>query len=70
MVMKDSINTVGKGLYKGKKTLHEIMAGAKKAEKLEEAAQAKAKNLSRSKTTFLGAKGAKATPKAKKSPPP
>ena len=40
MVMKDSINTVGKGLYKGKKSIHEIMAGAKKAEKLEAAPKA------------------------------
>ena len=35
MVMKDSINTVGKNLYKGKRTLNEIIAGAQKAEKLE-----------------------------------
>ena len=54
MVMKDSMSTAGKGLYRGKKTIHEILAGAKKAEPLEAGIGAKGKALMRAKTTFVG----------------
>ena len=63
--MKDAINTVGKGLYRGKRSLHEILAGAQRAEKLEEATHAKGKALLRAKTSFIPKGG-----KARKSPPP
>ena len=45
MVMVKDLNGAGKDLYKGKKTYHELMTGAKKTEQLE------ACQLVKSKTT-------------------
>ena len=55
MVMKDSIHTVGAKLYKGKRTLNEIIAGAKKLEKL----QTNNMSLKRATTMMPGAKNKK-----------
>ena len=46
MVMVKDLNGAGKDLYRGKKTYHELMKGAKKSEQLE------AWQLVKSKTTI------------------
>ena len=45
MVMAKDLNNAGKDLYKGKKTLHELISGSKKSEKLDEWKIVKSKTM-------------------------